>query len=232
MIKKAKDFIKELNPIRFQKKSYSQCGEDLIIRVIFDNLGINNPSYIDIGAHHPNYINNTAIFYNKGALGINIEPDPFLFKRFQKYRKKDVNINAGVANEEGLLDFYIMSAPTLNTFSKTGVEDAGKEGYKILEVKKIRVLQLKKIIAEYANGKFPDFLSLDVEGLDMDILQSIDYQNAPIVICVETISFSNSGNGIKDNTIANFLADKGYMVFADTYINTIFIKRDNWINRK
>ena len=47
---------------QFLKKSYSQCGEDLIVKFIFDILNIKNPSYIDIGAHHPNYISNTALF--------------------------------------------------------------------------------------------------------------------------------------------------------------------------
>lgn len=232
MIRKIKSWLKELYPaIRFKKSSYSQCGEDLIVKFIFDNIGIPHPSYIDIGAHHPNYINNTAIFYNKSVLGINIEPDPTLFKHFLKRRKNDININAGIGAKEELLDFYIMSTATLNSFSKDAAEDSIKEGYKIKAVKKIQVYPLKKIINQYANGKFPDFLNLDVEGLDMDILQSINYQNAPLVICVETISFSNSGKGVKDNTIINFLESKGYMVYADTYINTIFIKRDNWLNR-
>jgi len=232
MINKIKRKVKSLYPsLKFQKKSFSQCGEDLIVKFIFDNLGIKNPSYIDIGAHHPNYINNTTIFYNKNSLGINIEPDPVLFKEFQRLRKKDININAGIAEKEELLNFYIMSVPTLNTFSKTEARNLEKEGYKISKVKKIQVLPIKKIIAEYANDKFPDFLSLDVEGLDMEILESIDYKNAPLIICVETISFSNSGKGIKDNTIADFLKDKGYMVYADTHINTIFIKQDKWVNR-
>jgi hypothetical protein len=61
---------------KFEKKSFSQSGEDLIIDFIFNALGISRPSYIDIGAHHPYYLNNTAIFYLRGARGINIEPDP------------------------------------------------------------------------------------------------------------------------------------------------------------
>jgi hypothetical protein len=47
----------------FSKVSYSQSGEDLIVRVYFDILGITNPTYIDIGAHHPYFISNTALFY-------------------------------------------------------------------------------------------------------------------------------------------------------------------------
>ncbi len=65
--------------IEFRKISYSQCGEDIIVDYIFKAIGINKPSYIDIGAHDPHYLNNTYIFSKKGCKGINIEPDPYLY---------------------------------------------------------------------------------------------------------------------------------------------------------
>jgi FkbM family methyltransferase len=217
----------------FAQISYSQCGEDLIIKFIFNSIGIKKPSYIDIGAHHPNYLNNTGIFYETGSVGINIEPDPALFKEFTKKRKRDININAGIANVEGALDFYIMSTTTLNTFSKEEAMNAEKEGFKIAGVQKIDVLPLQKIIKEHAGGQFPDFLTLDVEGLDLEILQAINYkETAPLVICVESISFSNTGDGIKNTVIIQYLEQQGYMLYADTYINSIFVKKDIWINRK
>lgn len=233
MINKIRQRIKNLNPsLKFQKKSYAQCGEDIIVKFIFDSIGIQNPSYIDIGAHHPNYIINTAIFYKEGSKGINIEPDPTLFKEFLKLRKRDININVGVAAKDGLMDFFMMTVRTLNSFSKEEAVKAEKEGYKIVEVKKIQVLPLAKILAEHSEGVFPDFLSLDVEGVDMEILESVDFEkNAPTVICVETVSFSDSGNGVKDFKIADFLQGKGYMIYADTFINTIFVKNEKWINR-
>ena len=103
---------------KYKKTSFSQCGEDLIIKFIFDNIGIHEPSYIDIGAHHPYFISNTALFYKNGCRGINIEPDPILFKGFLKYRNEDKNLNIGVSSTNNEMDFYIISTPTLNTFSK------------------------------------------------------------------------------------------------------------------
>ena len=65
------------------------------------------------------------------------------------------------------------------------------------------------------------------------VIKSIDYDNCrPAVICVETLSFSTSGNGIKNNTIIAFLEGRGYMVYADTYINTIFVCQEKWKNAK
>ncbi len=68
------------------------------------------------------------------------------------------------------------------------------------------------------------------EGMDEIILESINYEaSSPTVICVETITFSKTGTGVKNTSIVKFLESKGYMVFADTYINTIFVKLDRWV---
>ncbi len=181
-------------------------------------------------AHSPFYFSNTAYFYQKGCRGVNIEPNPLLFKNFIKYRKNDVNLNIGVADKEGELDFYVMSASTMSTFSLVNAQNLEREhSLKIVEVLKVKVSTIQNIIDKYCRGKFPDFLSLDVEGFDGTILRSIDYSKiSPTVICVETISYSTSGNGVKDMRMINFLKDKGYMIYADTHINTIFVKEEIW----
>jgi FkbM family methyltransferase len=211
----------------YVKTSYSQCGEDLIIDFLFQQMGIEKPSYIDIGAHHPNYINNTFLFYKKGARGVSIEPDPSLIAQFNLIRKEDTNLNIGVGETNGMADFYIMNEPTLNTFVKEEAErmEAEKSVYKIAEVKKIKISKLSDVISQYCHGKFPELLSIDVEGLDELILKSIEYNSdAPKVMCVETLTFSAEGKGVKKNELIDFVKSKGYMVYADTYINTIFVK--------
>jgi FkbM family methyltransferase len=214
----------------FQKESYSQSGEDLIVDFIFNAIGIYSPSYIDIGAHHPYYLNNTYIFYKRGCRGINIEPDPALFDFFEKERGCDKNLNVGIASNSGVLDFYIMNTPTLNTFSKKESEKYSKEGnYYVKEIKKINVTNIAKVIAEHNGGIFPDFLTLDAEGVDEIVLKSIDYNNnKPIVICAESISFSEKGEGIKNIELIRFIESKGYMLYADTNINSIFVETSKW----
>lgn len=185
---------------------------------------------MDIGAHHPYYLSNTALFYELGSRGINIEPDPSLFKSFLKEREYDKNINIGIGAEKGLADFYIISVPTLNTFSKTEAENYTSEGdYRITEVVKMPVNSLNNIIQEHNGGKFPQFLNVDAEGIDELIIRSINYDESyPLVICIETLSFSSSGNGVKNTAISDYLTQKGYMVYADTNINTILVKKDLW----
>jgi len=94
----------------------------MIVCFILNGLGMSNPIYLDIGAHHPTYISNTALFYGKGCKGINIEPDPTLFKAFEKYRRKDINLNIRIGIQKGILDFYLMSSPSMNTCSKEEAE--------------------------------------------------------------------------------------------------------------
>ncbi|NHA04939.1 FkbM family methyltransferase [Mucilaginibacter sp. HC2] len=223
-------FFKNRKIKQWRKLSYSQSGEDLIIRFIFDELQIKKPSYIDVGAHHPFYLSNTALFYESGSKGINIEPDPLLFKPFTQYRKRDINLNIGIGENKGEADFYIISSPTLNTFSKQEAENYSSEGdYKIVRVIKTPVNSIANVIQESNNGVFPQLLNLDAEGIDELIIRSIDYTKSyPLVICIETISFSTSGNGIKNTEIINFILSMGYILYADTYINSIFVKKDIW----
>ncbi|MFC6102640.1 FkbM family methyltransferase [Olivibacter domesticus] len=223
-------FSRSSNKLYF-KKSYAQSGEDLIVDFIFHEIGINDPSYLDIGAHHPYYLNNTAIFYERGCYGINIEPTPNLFNEFLAKRKRDINLNIGIGEKEGMLEFYEMSVPTLNTFSKVEAKNYAKEGmFSIQKVTPVKVDTVRNILQTYNNGIFPDFLSLDVEGLDEMIVQSIDYEgNYPKVICIETISFSTSGRGVKNDKLISYIENQGYLLYADTNINSIFVRKDLWI---
>jgi hypothetical protein len=123
-----------------------------------------------------------------------------------------------------------MSTATLSTFSQEEVQKYVSETkHTLQEIIPIQVETINQIVNQYAGGCFPELLSLDVEGLDLAILQSIDYQKSyPIVICVETISFSETGEGEKNHQICDFLTSQGYLIYADTYINTIFVKEDIW----
>jgi FkbM family methyltransferase len=212
------------------KKSYAQCGEDLIVRFIFDTIGITRPSYMDIGAHHPFYLNNTALLYSLGSRGVNIEPDPVLFAEFTSARPDDINLNVGISDKDGELDFFVMNVPTLNTFSKKEAEGYKDEGeYFIKRVQKTPVLTIDTVLKKLEGRRFPDFLTIDAEGIDELVLKSIDYTtNYPLIICTETISFSNTGRGIKNVDLIEFIKSKGYFLYADTYINSIFLREDKW----
>lgn len=213
------------------KESYSQCGEDLIIKHIFDALGIKKFKYLDVGAHHPQYFSNTALFYELGMTGINIEPDPELFVRFEKHRKRDINLNIGITLEPGEQDFFIISSSTLNTFSEQEANNYVEQGdYTIKKKIKVKTDNITNVVNKYNNGIYPEFMTIDAEGIDELLIESMDFsKNPPIVICIETLSFSTSGNGIKNRSLIARIESFGYSFYADTNINSIFVLSKYWI---
>ena len=227
--------LKRLHKKLFKKpylKSYSQCGEDMIVNFIFNALKIKEPSYLDIGAHHPTFLSNTAYFYDNGLSGVCIEPDPTLFEVIKSYRHRDVCLNIGIGlSEQAEADFYIMSSKSLNTFSKEEAESLSTTSQKIAGIIKIPLVPIDEIIKKYFDH-CPSFVSLDVEGLELEILETFDFnQYRPVVFCIETLTYSENNTEQKESHIIEFMNSHGYMNYADTYINTIFVDKDQWINR-
>lgn len=213
------------------RKSYAQCGEDVIARTLFDMLKIARPTYLDIGAHHPTFLSNTFLFYEQGCRGVTIEPDPELHARFLAKRPGDTNLNIGIGPEPGAFELFIMSTRTLNTLSESEARQYESHGYRIEKRHRVEVQTIDDIIDRHFRGA-PDFLSVDVEGLDHEILASLDLvRHRPKLICVETIVFSTTGKGEKRTEIDDLLLGRGYMRFADTYINTLYVDEQSWVNR-
>jgi len=214
------------------KKSYSQCGEDLIVQFVFEAMRIARPSYLDIGAHHPTLLNNTYVFYRAGARGVNVEADPVLIGRFHRARPADVNLNCGIGPEEGTLELYVMSVPTLNTFSADQARRYREEhGFHVVRKVPVPVKRFDQIVEQYFN-RTPDFVSLDAEGFDLPILLSIDFdKHRPQVVCVETLTYSGGGEGRKIDEIGALMRQAGYMLYADTNINSIYVNEERWRRR-
>jgi len=203
-------------------KTYSQMGEDLLIRFALSKVGVTKPNYLDIGAYDAVQLSNTMFFYQRGCSGVCIEPNPVLAKRFSKVRRRDTVLNVGVGDGKiGEAEFYVMSKPEFSSFNREICEGIAATNH----AKIVRRLQVPLLsVDELARDYFPagiDFLSLDVEGWDERVLESIDFENIrPKVICVETIDFLTKG---KRPEAALLLAQHDYIVFADTHINTIFV---------
>lgn len=212
------------------KQSFSQSGEDLIVDHIFRSRSITKPTYIDVGAYHPWELNNTALFYLKGSRGISIEPDPYLYQNFLTERNLDINLNCGITETKSVSDLYIMNIKTLNTFSREEAKRYEEEcGYKIEKVVEREMLTLPYIVDKYLTGKPPDFISIDAEGLDSIILRSMVTHNIlPNVICIETITFSDTGKGKKTTEEIDKILNGDYFLYADTNINSIFVKKTFW----
>ena len=211
--------------------SYSQFAEDVIMDTLFSQtLNISNPTYLDIGANNPKAGSNTYLFYLKKCKGVCVEPDVELYRKFKNARPKDKVINAGVGIDDTKeATFYYFPEPYTgwNTFSK---EDAHlkqqQTGVKFKNDRIIPFVNINTLIQENFETA-PDFISLDVEGLDLQILKTLDFTKyAPMVFCVETMEFNNMKLGKKNTAIVDFLESNNYVIYADTYINTIFVRKD------
>jgi FkbM family methyltransferase len=213
-----------------QKISYAQSGEDLIVDFIFKYvLGKPQFTYMDIGAHHATYLSNTALFYTNGMKGISIEPDPILYREIKKVRTNEVCLNVGIGydfdeDKTVSFEFYIMSSRTLNTFSKEEAERLDRTSdYKIIDKINVPVMHINKLFKEHF---VPDFISIDVEGIDFEIIKSINLDEyRPIVFCIETAEFSPIPPGKKTYKCIEYLTERGFILYADTFNNSILIDK-------
>tara|TARA_B110000285_G_scaffold235135_1_gene315067 strand:+ start:9677 stop:10333 length:657 start_codon:yes stop_codon:yes gene_type:complete len=206
------------------KKSYSQQGEDLTIEFIMRIKNIENPYYLDIGSNHPISLSNTYLFYKLGGKGVCVEPNPVFNKLYKKHRPKDKFINAGISpSGKGEATFYIMDWHEFSTFDKNHalkVQEQYKGRNNIKEEISLPLISLENLYKELERKI--DLLSLDVEGLDYDILKAWDfYKYAPAIICIECKDLKT---GEHDQRISQFLLDKGYKLEAFNQINSIYCK--------
>jgi FkbM family methyltransferase len=223
------NFLKRILSKIYQKyafklpnKSYSQEGEDLILKRFFEDR--TTGFYVDIGAYHPTRFSNTYLFYKKGWRGINIEPRPGSKKLFDRVRKRDINIEAAVSDEEKELVYYRFNEPALNGFSKNiSMERDKLEKFKIIDEIKITTTALTKILENYLPPETRiDFMSVDVEGFDFKVLKSNNWiKYRPQFILTEDLNFNLQFPGKSD--AFNFMKEKNYELIAKTY-NTLFFK--------
>lgn len=230
-----KEIIKKLIPQRYHEKlakfqgifngyamkSFSQEGEDMILRRIFERQEVG--FYIDVGAHHPRRFSNTYIFYKLGWRGINIEPMPGSIKLFNRVRSKDINLEYAVSETEGELTCYIFKNPAFNTFSKELADQNIRNGRLLLREEKIMVYPLSKILDQYMKtGQKIDFMSIDVEGWELPVLRSNDWDKyKATILLVESLNFDLSD--LHSSELYRYLASLNYGIIAKTK-NTVFFK--------
>lgn len=205
--------------------SYSQAGEDAIIRFLLADKKVNRITYLDIGTNSPDLGNNTYMFYRNGSRGVCVEADRTLIPEISKIRPEDKVLNVGVAADDGgEAPLYIFEASGISTFDKSEADKRAASGrFKLVDVATIKLVNINSIIRDNF-PRYPDLLSLDVEGLDLAVLKSLDFESYPIpIICVETCEYSENHIRPKNPEIARFMRSKGYEIYADTYINTIFV---------
>jgi FkbM family methyltransferase len=205
--------------------SYAQQGEDLILRNVFDKLEIKRPTYIDIGAYHPFVHSNTYLFYRAGGHGVLVEPNPAFTDALRKGRPRDHVLPIGIGlTDDSSADYYVMWGPGEdNTFSKQQAEELVKQHgpQALMKVIKLPLRKLNRVLDDEFPQSAPDLFSIDIEGLDLEVLKSLDFaRHRPKVICVET---TPEGAAHAEDRITVLLSEHGYVKVGGNLVNSIFV---------
>ena len=227
MIKTIKRNIRFLLGIKNDTDYYSQGGEDAIASHTFSYVvPTQNGFYIDIGAYHPYKHSNTYILHKAGWRGMNIDPRPGIKKLFDRYRPNDINIEAGIGSEDKQMTYYILEEDQkMNSFSKESLEKLGA----FESVKRtidVPVYTLDSLLKKYPDIKNIDYLNIDAEGFEMEILSGLNFEKLkPKVISIEQNDVFTFAD-VFESSVCNFLSQKGFTPYAKNIIlkniSTIF----------
>jgi len=205
------NFLKKIYYTKYVKKSYSISGVDLVIDRIFRNK--KKGVYIDIGCNHPIKYNNTYLLYKRGWSGINVDLDTKSIQEFNKLRRNDTNIQALISDKVELKNIYFYhERSAINTVSKD-LANYRKKKYKL--IKRVSVT-LNSVIqnSPYKNKKI-DFLSIDVENHEFQVLKAFNFQKYKIdIIVCENTDLSQNNLETQDQNLKNIFKSKLYKLLA------------------
>ena len=203
----------------FSVLSYAQEGEDMVLARLFEAQ--TTGFYVDVGAHHPKRFSNTYYFYKRGWRGINIEPNPDAAPLFARARSRDTTLTLGVSDVEGEMTYYRFNEPALNSFDETlSNSRVGKDCW-IVGTSTVPVRRLDNLLrAHLPAGTAIDFLTVDVEGHDLQVLRSNDWTvSRPRCVIVEALDSRIAT--LSSTPVHHFLVERGYVLFGKT-VHSLF----------
>jgi len=210
-------------------RSYSQLGEDAMLRG-FMHERWEDKNYkgfwVDIGAYDPTRFSNTRMFSERGWRGINVDAMAEAIDLFNTTRKKDINVNVGIGQEKGELDYYMFASRDYNTFSKDFADDLMRnDGFVLKDIKKVPVITMEELLDAYLpTGQHIDFITIDAEGLDLEILQSNNWNKYSADFILIEIDAKCRNVDIPQSPVAEFLRTKGYEFVGQGLWTTLFRK--------
>jgi FkbM family methyltransferase len=208
---------------------FSQFGQDKFLEEhIFKHY--KNGIFVDVGAHNGKSINNTLYFeQNNNWTGINVEPLPHIYKKLKNNRPNCINLNCAVSNIDGSANFICNEGYTemlsglekdydirhLNRRDREIKQMGGST--KIIEVKTNR---LETILNEY-NIDHINYLSIDVEGGEFNVIKSINFDK----VFIDVIGFENNYNDVSI-PIVTYLSNNGFKIIHKS-LDIFMIHKDS-----
>jgi len=215
---------------------YAQHGEDLTIAALLqawtsDKKGrISDLTYLEIGANHPVVLSSTFLLYHRYEMrGVLVEANPELIEALKKARPDDTIVNVAVINEAK--DEVTLIVPNFDAMAtlvpkhleavQEVLQSEGASNQRRIAVKAQRI---NDILTQHFVDAPPAYMSIDIEGLDLEVLQDMDFERfRPLILQIE-----HSDNLILDHgqRICAFLQQKNYHLIAKTDLNLIFVTDD------
>ena len=215
-------YLKSINILR-KRPLHSNWGIDLMAEDYFKNK--KNGFFIDVGCHQPLLNNNTYILYQKGWRGINIDLDFGAIDMFNFFRKDDTNIQAAISNSVGKKNLYFFhNRSAINTLSQTAENKAR-------EIREVKTFTLNDIIenSQFKNKEI-DFLSVDVEGTEIEVLQGLDFNKyKPKLVVLEFIDFNVSEyynlkiDNILTSSINKYMENQNYKLVNWIHDDLVYV---------
>ncbi|MHB1204456.1 MAG: FkbM family methyltransferase [Rhodospirillaceae bacterium] len=206
--------------IDFINLSFSISGEDLVLKSIFkEMLKAGQPGfYVDVGCFDARNASNTYLFYCYGWRGLCIDANPYFAADYANFRSRDVFMHAAVGTRSGLLQFAKHKTNQGMSRIAAAGEDIGSDFEPPVPVPS---LPLGELLRRHVPPATPiDFMSVDLEGGEMDAFTSNDWsQFRPRVIVLETLDIDED-RPLEFPTVA-FLAGHGYKFRALVGANVV-----------
>lgn len=218
-------FLRRFVDLKLHKRAgFSQYGEDASVASYFRAIGRACQSYVDIGANDPVSHSNTYLFYRDGGSGLLIEANPKIARRIQRKRPRDTVLNVAVVPEgSGTMNLHVMDMDGLSTVSLEWRESITRQDAATpIRVVPVPVVGINDLLSAQVGSRPVDFASLDIEGLDHDVLAAWDFDRwRPYLFCAETAEVSLDTYA-RDERIDALMRDRGYRPLFHTFANTIF----------
>lgn len=204
---------------------FSQDGEDLQILALLNELS--NGYYLDIGCNYPIHFSNTFKLYLLGWQGVLVDGNPTIIQKTGRIRKQDICVNALVSNQNREMDFYVSESHLISSIDPVHAGSGG-EGQGKSEKLLMQTITLDQIIERYVPpGKQIDLLSIDVEGHDFEVLQSITLSKTrPRLIVIEDLA--QVKNKMGENRYVKYLQERDYLLVSTDRLNLYFMRKEEF----
>lgn len=170
-------------------RSFSQNGEDLIVRAYFDRIGLRIGTYLDIGCFHPVWISNTHSLHRRGWSGVAIDIDRFKLAAMKFARRGRVECILGAvcgSSEEGAtapVYKFDRGLSEIDTLELASAEIHRAEGRGEFRREEVALVDINRLMARLPHV---DFINIDIEGLDKEVIIALDFERfRPTVVLFE-----------------------------------------------